>query len=395
MVAMDTAPLQNKKILERVSFPQVLAVFRAKIMIATAVAIALFIGVVFLVRSFDDGTFGASMEGILATIVIVVLYYLVVVHASVRVLIAYYNIHRLQTTQLKQLKAEHENDIELLLIRDRQLSDINSRLMRSNQDLESSTKMLIKKDRDLVAANQKLIHIDELKSDFVTTVAHQLRTPLSGTKWILSMLSKGEFGPITEEERQYVLKAYDSNNRMIILVNELLDIDRLENDKIQYVFGETDLFAITDDVVVELSPSVGMRGITIKIEGRENPFKIVADGQKIRSVIQNLLDNATKYIPNAGEISIKIEKDEKQAKFTIKDSGIGIPSRAHEKIFTLFYRAPNATQTETDGSGAGLYLSKKIIKKHGGDMWFESEEGKGTTFYFTIPFGLKANSKER
>lgn len=378
---------------EKVSFSDIIASFRAKILFTTGCALLLFIGVIFvLVRFFADIILISSIFGIIAITMTFIILYVIVARTSAKFLTEYHNFIKLQTAVISRLKSEHQESIDILLVRDKQLSEINSRLMKSNVDLESSTKLLIKKDRELVAANEQLINIDELKSEFVTTVAHQLRTPLSGTKWILSMLAKGELGPVTEEERSYLIKAYDSNNRMIVLVNELLDIERVENNKIQYTFSEIDLFGITDSLISELSPSVKLRGVEISVQGREAPFKAVGDLQRITTVIQNLLDNATKYISGKGTVLIKIEKEGTQAKFTIKDSGIGIPASVHDKMFTLFYRAPNATETEADGTGAGLYLSKKILDKHKGKIWFESEEGKGSTFYFTLPLDTKVDT---
>lgn len=382
---------QNKKISDKLSFDNSLRNFRLKIIFAMTGGVLLFTVIMCGIIKFANG--GAMLLlGIILALIVGTSLCLFVKHIFAEIFVVYNNHNKTKLDELRRIKHEHKSKTELLFVRDKQLSEMNARLMRSSQDLETGTKMLIKKDRELVLANQKLIHVDEIKSDFITTIAHQLRTPLSGIKWILSMLSKGEFGAVSDDGKKYLLKAYDSNNRMILLVNELLEIDRLENDKINYVFTETDLFRIIDTLIAEFSVEIKLRGIEIIVRGGENPFKVIADEQGIRSVAQNLLDNAIKYTVDAGTILITIQKDENFAKFSIKDSGIGIPSEAFEKIFTLFYRAPNATQAIADGSGAGLYLSKKIINKHGGKIWFESEEGKGSTFYFTIPLNLKTTN---
>lgn len=382
---------QNKKISDKLSIDNNLRNFRLKIIIAMIGGTLLFTVIVCGIIEFADGA-AMLLLGITLALIVGISLCLFVKHIFAEIFVVYNSYNKTKLEELRRIKHEHKSKTELLLVRDKQLSEMNARLMKSSQDLETGTKMLIKKDRELVLANQKLIHVDELKSDFITTIAHQLRTPLSGIKWILSMLSKGEFGAVSEDEKKYLLKAYDSNNRMILLVNELLEIDRLENDKINYLFAEIDLFRIIDTLIDEFSVEIKLRRIEIIVKGRENPFKVIADEQGVRSVVQNLLDNAIKYTVDAGTILITIQKDENFAKFSIKDSGIGIPLEAFEKIFTLFYRAPNATQAIADGSGAGLYLSKKIVNKHGGKIWFESEEGKGSTFYFTIPLNLKTTN---
>ena len=262
----------------------------------------------------------------------------------------------------------------------------SQKLTDINNELDKVSKMLVHRDRELSRVTHQALQVDELKSEFVSTVAHQLRTPLAGNKWILSMLANGELGAINEEQKAFIVKVYNSNERMVTLVSELLDIDRVTTNRIKYTFVETDIFTLINKALAELSPSVAVKGIKISVEGRDSGVpKVFIDVAKIAAVLENLLDNATKYTLGSGDIIIKVEKEDNHIKLSVKDTGIGIPKNVQNKIFTLFYRAPNATQVEIDGSGAGLYLSKKILNKHGTDIWFESEEGKGSTFYITLP----------
>ncbi|MDD5152813.1 MAG: HAMP domain-containing sensor histidine kinase [Candidatus Pacebacteria bacterium] len=262
----------------------------------------------------------------------------------------------------------------------------SQKLIDANNELDKVSKMLVRRDRELSLVKEQALQVDELKSEFVSTVAHQLRTPLAGNKWILSMLSHGEVGPVNEEQKAFLVKVYNSNERMVTLVSELLDIDRVTTNRIKYTFVEADIFTLINKALAELSPSVEMKGIRIFVEGRDSGIpKVFIDADKIAAVLQNLIDNATKYTLGSGDVIIKVEKNDGHVKLSVKDNGIGIPKNVQNKIFTLFYRAPNATQVEIDGSGAGLYLSKKILNKHGTDIWFESEEGKGSTFYVTLP----------
>lgn len=227
--------------------------------------------------------------------------------------------------------------------------------------------------------------IEKLKTEFVSISAHQLRTPLSAIKWTLRMLLDGDLGKITNEQREFLEKTYYSNERMIKLINDLLNVTRIEEGRFIYKKTLVDLKEIVDEIVQNYQDEILRRKIKLKYEKPKEKFQVFVDREKLSLAVQNLIDNAVRYTPQEGTIEIKIEKEKKEVLFKIKDSGIGIPEDQKERIFQKFFRAANAMKFVTEGTGLGLFITKNIIETHGGKIWFDSQEGKGTTFYFTLP----------
>jgi len=227
--------------------------------------------------------------------------------------------------------------------------------------------------------------IERMKSEFVSISAHQLRTPLSAIKWTLRMFLDGDLGELTKEQREYLEKTYQSNERMIRLVNDLLNVARIEEGRYIYKLVLADLIPICQSLIDLYKDEIEKNNLTLEFKTQDNLPKVKVDVEKISLAIQNLLENAIRYNLPGGQIEIELKKREKTIEFSIRDTGIGIPKDQQNRVFTKFFRAPNATKVDTEGSGLGLFITKNIIEAHGGKIWFESEEGKGTCFYFTLP----------
>ncbi len=235
-------------------------------------------------------------------------------------------------------------------------------------------------------SRQKLV--EKLETEFVTLAAHQLRTPLSGIKWNLRMLIDGSFGELTEEQKKFLQIAYKSNDRMIKLVSDLLDATKIEEGRYLYYVKQEDILKIVEEVIDSLEQKIKQKNIKFEfIKPQRKTLKLNFDREKIAICIQNLLVNAITYTNPGGAvtISVKYDKDKKEVILSVQDNGIGIPKDHQKRIFTKFYRSTQAMKIETVGSGLGLYMTKNIIEAHKGKVWFESEEGKGSTFYFTLP----------
>ena len=235
-------------------------------------------------------------------------------------------------------------------------------------------------------SRQKLI--EKLKTEFVTLSAHQLRTPLSGIKWNLKMLIDGSFGELTKEQKEFLEKTYRANERMIKLVNDLLDVTKIEEGRYLYYTKKENIIEIAEKVIEPLKTKIKQKNLGFKFLKPEGKIPgLSMDKEKIAICIQILLVNAITYTNPGGEvtISIKYDKNKKEVLLAVRDTGIGIPKDQQKRIFTKFYRASSAMRMETVGSGLGLYITKNIIETHKGKIWFESEEGKGSTFYFTLP----------
>ena len=225
--------------------------------------------------------------------------------------------------------------------------------------------------------------VSQLKSDFVSFVTHQLRTPLSGIKWMLELA--GQTSDISEELMSYLRDAGDSADRLIGLVNDLLDASRLESGTLKMKPEPTGLTDLTQSVLDELAPLLRARGHRMSVVGAETAPRVLADPQLLRQVILNLTSNAIKYTPTGGSVTVRIGREDGAARWAITDTGVGIPRVAQSRLFEKFFRAENAPTIETEGTGLGLYLVRLIVERLGGRVWCESEEGRGSTFLFTLP----------
>ena len=278
--------------------------------------------------------------------------------------------------------------IQALIFKKKAASDLSGldKLQKAVLDQENSAKMLIRRDLELTRANERLHELDQSKSNFISIVAHQLRTPLSGVKWTLNMVLSETLGPLSTEQKSFLMKCYESNERMIILINDMLGADRIDSDKLKYHFVPTQIFDLLDNVLFEMTSLITKKKLQMSFVNKDrNLPQVKIDTEKMRAVLQNLLENALKYTPPGGKIEINFQVVEDFVEISIKDSGIGIPEEDKKNIFKRFFRAKNAVKVETDGSGLGLFISKGIIDKHGGKVWFESKVGEGSTFHFTIP----------
>jgi PAS domain S-box-containing protein len=225
--------------------------------------------------------------------------------------------------------------------------------------------------------------VAQMKTDFVSFVTHQLRTPLSGIRWMLELAQ--EASGVPEEPLSYVQDARQAAERLIGLVNDLLDVSRLESGKLKLEPQPVNLGELTGSVLDDLGTLVREKGHRVAVEGAGAVPAVTADPQLLRQVILNLTSNAIKYTPPGGEVTIRMEVENGAVRWAIEDSGIGIPQGSRARLFEKFYRADNALTVETEGTGLGLYLVRLILEKFSGQVWCESEEGKGSTFVFTLP----------
>lgn len=263
---------------------------------------------------------------------------------------------------------------------------VEQKVVERTAQLDKIAKGLVRRDFELAQANEELRQLDLLKSEFVTVAAHQLRTPLSGLKWALDMFLRGDAGTLTSEQRNILLKSYENNDRMIRLVNDLLSVDRIDSGKLEYHFVPTQILEVMEDVLFEMTPSISKKKLEMSSVNKDrNLPQVPIDTEKMRSVLQNLLENAVKYTPLGGKVEINFQVVGGFVRISIKDSGIGILEEDKKNVFKRFFRAKNAVKVVPDGTGLGLFIAKGIIEKHGGKIWFESNVEGGTTFHFTLP----------
>ncbi len=276
-------------------------------------------------------------------------------------------------------------DILLLEQITREASHVE-RLESLTKEFDKSAKLLVRRDLELTNANEKLTQLDHMKSEIISIVAHQLRTPLSAIKWTIKMLLDRDVGAINAEQEELLKKGFESNERMILLINDMLAVDRLESGKLKYTFVPVQFEALVSDMIHSLSTLADQKHVTVRLSTPATPLeKIRIDPDKMRDVLQNLIDNAIKYTKEAGVVDVTVGLEGGDIHFSVKDNGIGIPQDEQDKIFARFFRAKNATHTVTEGSGLGLFIAQSVVKRHGGKIWFESTENVGTTFHVTLP----------
>ena len=242
--------------------------------------------------------------------------------------------------------------------------------------------------------NTELRRLDEAKDEFVSMASHQLRTPLTSVKGYISMVLEGDVGKITATQRQLLGEAYISSERMVHLINDFLNVSRLQTGKFMLEQRPIDLSKVVEQEVESLQTTAKAHNLTLKFRKPSYFPVLYVDEGKLRQVLMNFIDNAIYYSHEGTAIDIKLEIVEGDAVLTVKDTGIGVPKSEQAHLFSKFFRATNARKQRPDGTGVGLFLAKKVVDAHGGSMVFESVEGEGSTFGFRLPVKRLSSAPE-
>lgn len=228
--------------------------------------------------------------------------------------------------------------------------------------------------------------IENIQSDFVSLASHQLRTPLSAIKWYSEMLLSKKQGPLTPKQLQYLREVYRSNERAINLVNDLLDVSRIQEGNIHLELRPTKIEDVVEEVIDNFNTLIKASGVSINFEIINGPLPAIeGDREKLKRVIVNLLSNSIKYTPVKGRIRIAVEKLRNSLKVSVTDNGVRIPKKDQAKIFSKFFRSVKVIKLAPDGTGMGLFIARSLVEVMGGKIGFESQEDKGSVFYFTLP----------
>ena len=237
----------------------------------------------------------------------------------------------------------------------------------------------------LESANEKLKELDKQKTEFVSIAAHQLRSPLTAIKGYSSMLLEGSFGKVVAgKPREAIQVIFESSNKLAHVIEDFLNVTRIELGKMHYDMTTFDLVQMAQSVVNELKPNISRRGLTVNFSSDPSPLNVTGDTGKISQVLSNIIDNAVKYTKEGGlEVTVtrRQESGKTFIRFASKDTGIGLDKETIPKLFEKFIRADGAGQINVTGTGLGLYVAKQIVEGHKGKIWAESEgKGKGSTF---------------
>ncbi len=231
--------------------------------------------------------------------------------------------------------------------------------------------------------HEKDVEVSRMKSDFISTAAHQLRTPMTGIRWSLEALQKSGLNP---DQQALVDSAEEKITDLVAVVKTLLDISAIESGKYNYHFESVQIDNVLEHIAQEFGPLAKARGITLLHLPSEHPIPDVkADTERIKWVLNNLVENAIRYTPAQGSVRLYVTTGFGKVFVKVQDSGIGIREEDRANIFERFFRAPNAIEKENAGNGLGLYIARNIAKDHGGDLNFEANQGSpGTTFTLTL-----------
>lgn len=234
--------------------------------------------------------------------------------------------------------------------------------------------------------------IDSAKSEFVSLASHQLQTPMTAIRWGVERLLKTE--KISLKGQEHLEAINQSIRKLMILVNQLLDISRIELGRVQLIPRPLELVKFIEQYLEELKVILEQKKLTIKFDQHPPTLSIKIDEVGFRNIIQSLVSNALEYTKPGGKITISLEIQGSRFLLTVSDNGIGIPKSDQTKLFQKFSRASNAQTMKTDGTGLGLYIVAQTIKMFGGKIWFQSQEGKGTSFFVELPIEVKGQEGE-
>jgi signal transduction histidine kinase len=242
------------------------------------------------------------------------------------------------------------------------------------------------KNQQLEVANVKLTELDRLKSDFISNVSHELRTPLTAIKGAVDLVLREVAGPLTDKQMHYLTRVKSNTQRLASLINDLLDLSKIESGRIEVNSSRISLGGLVHEVMETLRPVAVEKVITLDASILEPSILVWADRDKVNQVLMNLIDNAIKFTPARGTVAVSVEKnDSEKVRVSVSDSGPGIPPQEKEKIFDKFYQITQVGETKPRGTGLGLAICKALVELHGGQIWVETAENCGSTFCFTLP----------
>lgn len=256
-----------------------------------------------------------------------------------------------------------------------EVKDLNAHL---EQRIDAATK-------ELRRSNTQLHKLDEAKDEFISMASHQLRTPLTSIKGYISMLLDGDAGKVSKDQQHLLQEVFISSERMVRLIGDFLNVSRLQTGRFTIDKHPVNLTKLVVQEIESLEPNAITHGLTFDFNQPKNIPELQLDENKIQQVIMNFCDNAIYYSKENSHVKVKLALVKGFVELTVKDTGIGVPAAEQEQLFGKFFRATNARKQRPDGTGVGLFLAKKVIDAHGGEIIFFSKQGKGSTFGFRLP----------
>lgn len=238
---------------------------------------------------------------------------------------------------------------------------------------------------ELEKANKELKSLDRMKNDFLSNISHELKTPLISIKGFSELMENGDLGSLNEQQNKAMNTVIRNSERLGQLIDSILYMSMKQAGKIEYVFNPVNVAEIIDHTVLDMLPHIDKKGVTIEQDVADDLPTINGDMNKLKQVLFNLIDNAIKFTPQGGRITVAARGEDDNLHITVRDTGIGIAKNITPNLFQRFYQADASTTRKYGGTGVGLYISKLIIDAHDGRIWTESEEGVGSTIHVVLP----------
>lgn len=308
---------------------------------------------------------------------------------------------RVQTKTISQISKHLQSSLDVMLFSG------HKALLASSMHLASVTesyRQLAEKNEGLQAANERLRELDRLKSNLLATVSHELRTPLTSIIGYSEMLREGISGPLSEEQREFVVTIHEKGTQLLELISGLLDLSKMENGTLTLRKVPVDLGPIVLDVLQTLAPMARSRGVQIQGECDPAMPPLLGDATRLRQVILNLADNALKFTPRGGRVNIRVQATtvspentegaglvllaarRAAAEITVTDTGLGIPDKEKAKVFEPFYQVDSGSTREVGGTGLGLSIVQRLVQGHQGTIRVEDNQPTGAKMVVVIPF---------
>jgi signal transduction histidine kinase len=268
-----------------------------------------------------------------------------------------------------------------------EIGEIHQQLSQHRNDLQLLQTKLTRQNQDLSAANTELRRMNEIKANFVSMAAHELNTPLSSIVGYVEMLLDDIYGPLSTDQREPMSVLQRSGQRLKALVNDLLDVTRIQAERIELVLQPIVLRSLVESVIAELKPQLDGKAQDLTVSTQPDlPFALIDETRSIQ-IVSNLISNASKYSAAGSKISISLAVAEEEGflQLSVADKGVGISREDQTGLFKQFFRAESARSTGATGTGLGLFITRSLVELQGGHIWFESELKQGSTFYVTFP----------